>query len=421
MKTLNDKHEIKEERLTLKLLTDINAFLSMNNVKRKIDRSHLKISSGPKRLSISSICVLCLKYIRLNCTKYSANMANYRCHFKAVHLKEQDSIESNKSSWIWSQFTYVDKKSVSCNACDKVMRRRTANLTKHLNSKHDIFKHSLPALFSGDETEEEDAFETKLSACDKQERIKKVKIEVERNEEEHPSKKLKIEHDENTKQRFILKIVEDINALLSTTDVKERIDESHLTTSFKLNKISMSVQCLLCAKQVKLNITKYSANIANYRSHLKAVHLKENDPSTETHKNFWIWSHFTDVNESSVRCNACEKLMCRRTATYLKKHLKSKHDIFMPSLMESSDGTDDSQSLLQEVDDSSRNFDESPWRKSSTNSKKKKVFSNLQKTIPIDTNNCFVCSAELTSSQTKLTLKTKFTEKPLYEIIGKHH
>lgn len=84
--------------------------------------------------------------------------------------------------------------------------------------------------------------------------------------------------DDDRLNRITLKIVDDSNAWLASTDFKHEVDRSHVSVSFgESGKASFKILCQICEpkKHISLMSTKYSASIANFSRHVSNFHKKK--------------------------------------------------------------------------------------------------------------------------------------------------
>lgn len=92
--------------------------------------------------------------------------------------------------------------------------------------------------------------------------------------------------DESRLNRITLKIVDDSNAWLASTEYEHEVDRSHVSVSFgESGKPSFKILCLICdpKKQISLNSTQYSASINNFTRHVSLNHIKKSaSPSVKT-------------------------------------------------------------------------------------------------------------------------------------------
>lgn len=209
--------------------------------------------------------------------------------------------------------------------------------------------------------------------------------------------------------------------------------------------------CKHCHKIMShLNGTKgLTTHLMSIHSILKPKEIDE--PSKETQikhpkmckKRSWVWEHFASTDKERAVCNHCHQITSNRNGTNsLMNHLKSVHSILRPENAEENDEEEIVTNRESNKNEEKLLFGKSQKRacsygSSSTPDKRSITQSNDYKLRPsqrqeksanflesktassINTSDCFVCNEQLTSCRTNLFLKTKFTEQPLYLILGK--
>lgn len=95
---------------------------------------------------------------------------------------------------------------------------------------------------------------------------------------EPQEKKAKLADDVKRLAEIKRKIVSDVNEIHNLSECKIRINDDHVKLSATVGeKLSASVQCLLCntsagVKEIKLSSTIYSVDALNYKKHHKRMH-----------------------------------------------------------------------------------------------------------------------------------------------------